>query len=100
MNCEFDACLYNQAHRCILENIQIDDWGMCEDCEAIRLPPETFEAYKKKRLKEIQDAGRDDAQWQKAKALALCIVPHWICARESAYTLRCTGDMRASQKNS
>jgi len=35
MNCEFNYCFYNKEHTCILDEIQIDLFGMFASCEFI-----------------------------------------------------------------
>ena len=53
MNCEFDYCIYNKGHICILDEIQTDSLGMCSECEIVNVPKETISQYKYIRLQEI-----------------------------------------------
>jgi len=53
MNCEFDYCIYNKEHTCILGEIQIDSLGMCSACEIVTIPKETLSQYKCSRLQKI-----------------------------------------------
>ena len=54
MNCEFDYCIYNKEYTCILDNIGIDQLGICDSCEVVAIPEEELEKYKENRLKEIE----------------------------------------------
>jgi len=54
MKCEFDYCIYNKEHTCILDEIQIDSLGMCSECEIISVSKESVEKYKRTRLEEIK----------------------------------------------
>jgi len=54
LKCEFDYCIYNKNWICILDAIQINSSGMCEDCEIVSVPEENLEKYKNTRLKEIE----------------------------------------------
>ena len=33
MQCEFYYCIYNSENKCILNEIEIDELGMCGSCE-------------------------------------------------------------------
>jgi len=55
MKCEFDYCIYNNAYTCILDGIEINALGMCEECELINISYELLEEYKQKRLKQINE---------------------------------------------
>ena len=55
MRCEFDYCIYNNESTCILDEIQVDSLGVCEECEVVTIPKETLGEYKKTRLKEIAE---------------------------------------------
>ena len=48
MKCEFDYCVYNRDHGCILDDIQINRLGMCEECEIAKTPEEILDQYKEK----------------------------------------------------
>ena len=52
MKCEFDYCIYNKEFTCILDEIQINSSGMCEECEFVAVPKEILEKYKNQRIKE------------------------------------------------
>ena len=54
MECEFDYCIYNREFICILDQIHINSFGMCEMLEIITIPKENLEKCKEKRLKEIK----------------------------------------------
>ena len=53
MHCEFDCCVYNRGHRCILDEIQINRLGMCESCEMVAVRGAELEQCKEKRLREM-----------------------------------------------
>ena len=55
MICDFDYCVYNKKFTCILDRIQINSLGMCEQCEIVTVPRGNLEKYKKKRLEEIEE---------------------------------------------
>ena len=59
MNCEFDYCIYHKGRSCILDEVGIDQLGMCEACEVVAIPEEDLERYKEKRLKGIGEIWRD-----------------------------------------
>jgi len=54
MNCAFNYCVYNKESICILDDIEINCLGMCEECEIISIPEDRLEEYKNKRIEEIQ----------------------------------------------
>jgi len=60
MKCEFNYCIYNREYDCILCEIQINSFGMCEDCEIITVPEETIKKLKKKRSKEIEKIWKNE----------------------------------------
>ena len=55
MNCEFDYCIYNKEDVCILDNIGINQLGMCDSCEIVTISEKNLEKSKEKRLKEIAE---------------------------------------------
>jgi len=57
MKCEFDFCVYNRDFACILDEIQINALGMCENCEIIAVPKTVLDHRKQQRLKEIEEWG-------------------------------------------
>jgi len=58
MKCDFDYCIYNKELACILESIQINSLGMCEECMMVTIPDGTLESLKKEQL--ILDCYRND----------------------------------------
>ena len=56
MQCEFTYCIYNKKALCILDNIQMDQLGMCDACEIAAIPEEALAEYKEKRLQAIDEA--------------------------------------------
>jgi len=55
VQCGFDYCVYNRWHECVLDEVQINQLGMCDSCELVTVPKEHLEKYKKRRLKEIEN---------------------------------------------
>ena len=41
---------------CILDDVQMDQLGMCDACEIAAIPEEVLAEYKEKRLKAIDEA--------------------------------------------
>jgi len=54
MNCEFDYCVYNQDSICLLNEIQINSLGMCEDCILVTIADEDLKRAKEKQLKDME----------------------------------------------
>ncbi|MDL2289398.1 hypothetical protein LJB83_01390 [Clostridia bacterium OttesenSCG-928-F22] len=54
MNCEFDYCIYNNDHNCILETIKINGYGMCEACTLPSIPHKDLQHIKEKQLKALE----------------------------------------------
>ena len=59
MKCEFNYCVYNREQICILNEIKINSFGICEPCEMIDIPNNIIEKHKNKRLKEIKKIWND-----------------------------------------
>lgn len=49
MKCEFDLCVYNQDSNCTLDEISINQLGMCEDCMIVELDENMLEQEKQRR---------------------------------------------------
>jgi len=54
MKCEVDYCIYNRNFSCILNKIQIDSTGMCEECILISISKEDLEFLKEKQLQAVK----------------------------------------------
>ena len=48
MCCSFVYCLYNKELRCILNAVEINSLGMCEQCIVISLSEELLEKEKER----------------------------------------------------
>ena len=51
MKCEFNYCIYNRSFECVLDDIQINSLGMCEECMIVELDEAYLKKEKEKRLK-------------------------------------------------
>ena len=59
MKCEQNYCIYNKAQACDLDEVELNQSGMCESCELVRISDRVIERYKKKRLTEIAQIWAD-----------------------------------------
>jgi len=50
MNCANDYCLYNKGYECILDEINIDSMGHCDDCIIVRFNADVLEDEKERQL--------------------------------------------------
>lgn len=50
MNCEFYLCIYNYANQCILNEIEINVYGMCDSCVLIDIPESVIDELKQNKL--------------------------------------------------
>lgn len=53
MRCYFDYCIYNKNLICILDKVEINSIGQCEDCIIVSIPAEKLEKYKCNQLQKI-----------------------------------------------
>ena len=51
MKCDLDYCIYNKNFECILHSIQINSFGMCEQCVLLTLDKGFLETEKENQLK-------------------------------------------------
>jgi hypothetical protein len=54
ITCEFDFCIYNESGKCDLEEININAYGMCEECMLPNIPENILNKYKKKLLDKFE----------------------------------------------
>ena len=47
INCEFDHCKYNKNFKCVLDEISVNAFGMCEDCILVSFERDFLEKKKK-----------------------------------------------------
>ena len=52
MKCAFDYCIYNKNFMCVLDEVEIDNAGMCETCIIVSLDTEFLESEKERQLRE------------------------------------------------
>lgn len=48
MNCENSFCIYQKGGECLLDEISLDNSGMCEDCIRPNIPEQILENEKEK----------------------------------------------------
>ena len=46
MDCYLALCIYNEEHKCLLQNICIDETGMCNSCIYLVVPDEKLKEQK------------------------------------------------------
>lgn len=54
MKCEYNYCIYNSSYECLLNDIQINALGMCENCIIVGLEEKFLELEKGRQLHEIE----------------------------------------------
>jgi len=60
MDCGFEYCIYNRDNMCGLEEIEINELGMCDDCVIVSIPEEFLGLMKDSQLKEMDERYRID----------------------------------------
>ena len=55
MDCENHFCIYNFEKKCIIENISVNIYGMCQDGVYPDIDKEVLEEAKLKLLKDFED---------------------------------------------
>jgi hypothetical protein len=50
MRCEFSFCIYNKNAKCILDEVEINAFGMCDDCIIVSVNADFIDAEKEKYL--------------------------------------------------
>ena len=55
MTCAHEYCIYNKKLTCTLENISLDDLGMCQSCTVVWLDEGFLEAEKERQLRELNE---------------------------------------------
>ena len=46
IKCDFDYCIYNKKYKCTLDEINVNAFGMCEDCVLVHLDEKLLEKQK------------------------------------------------------
>ncbi len=54
VNCELDYCIYNRSGKCIVGQIQINSFGMCDEFIIVSIDKEYLEGAKQKQLEDIE----------------------------------------------
>lgn len=55
LSCGNEFCIYQKQGKCILESIQLDIQGNCENCMYISIDEDTLNDLKKNLLKDLCD---------------------------------------------
>jgi len=55
LNCEAEFCIYNRSLECILNNIQLNSFGTCEESIIITLDKKFLETEKELQLQELEE---------------------------------------------
>lgn len=50
MNCAHKFCIYNRDFLCVLEEVNINSFGICDDCIIVNLEEDFLETQKKLQL--------------------------------------------------
>lgn len=50
MKCDFNWCVYNKDKKCLLEEISINVFGVCDDAVSVSIPEEKMNSYKETQL--------------------------------------------------
>ena len=53
--CYNDYCIYQEDNLCILNDVEINNLGMCEHCEIVSFDKDVLDSAKKQRLNEIDE---------------------------------------------
>lgn len=54
--CSVDMCIYNESGECLLDDININELGMCADCILVSIPADTVQKLKQ----EARDREEDE----------------------------------------
>ncbi len=54
MNCLNNFCIYQKDNECMLDEIELDINGCCEECIYANIPPQILE-YEKEKLRKIYE---------------------------------------------
>jgi len=55
VKCEFEYCIYNENYKCVLDEVTINNLGMCEECMLITLDSSFLDSERKRQRKEIDE---------------------------------------------
>ncbi len=54
MICENDYCIYWDKNECILNEIHLNNMGVCESCISITIPEKELKRLRKEQLEQIE----------------------------------------------
>ncbi len=54
MICENDYCIYWDKNECILNEIHLNNMGVCESCISITIPEKELKRFRKEQLEQIE----------------------------------------------
>lgn len=54
MKCEVDNCIYQRKGKCIVDTIQTNQLGMCDDCIIVSIEEEFLEEAKRRQFENIE----------------------------------------------
>ena len=57
MNCANNYCIYNKGFGCILDGINLNSKGMCDDCIMVNISEDILEIEKKNQLNAMEIRG-------------------------------------------
>ncbi len=55
MICENNYCIYWSRNSCILDEIYLNNLGICESCINVSIPDDELEILRKEQLADIED---------------------------------------------
>lgn len=54
MICEVDSCIYNDDYKCLIDEMQINALGMCEECILVSIPDAILKTLKEKQRNNLE----------------------------------------------
>ncbi len=55
LTCTFDLCIYQEDGKCTLNEISINNYGMCDEAIVITLPEDELSRLKQKHRSDLDD---------------------------------------------
>ncbi|MCL2842332.1 MAG: hypothetical protein FWE28_02540 [Oscillospiraceae bacterium] len=55
MKCRLNYCIYNRDNTCLIEEVQLDELGMCQECMIVSLPEQELNMRKEQQLQDISN---------------------------------------------
>lgn len=53
MKCRLNYCVYNRNNTCLIEEVQLDELGMCQECTIVSIPEQELNVWKEQQLQNI-----------------------------------------------